>query len=209
MLVPFGPVTCNLLHAPYNSPNIQNVLNVGEIMHETLIGVNESTVAGLGRLARFFGFNDVMGRLYGTLLLNPDPLSLDDLASQLQISKGSVSMNMRDLERWGMAKEVWMRGERKKYYQAESDLWQVIRHVLNSRERREVQMALQVLSDSVTTLQSARTELTPEERELAEYYLERIADLQGFFQFAQMALETVLGTAKTVDFEAVTKIEIG
>jgi len=178
-------------------------------MHETLTGVNESTVAGIGRLARFFGFNDVMGRLYGTLLLNPEPLSLDDLADELQISKGSVSMNMRDLERWGMAKEVWVRGERKKYYQAESDMWQVIRSVLNSRERREVQMALQVLSESITKLQSAQAELTPEERELAEYYLERIADLQGFFQFAQMALETVLGTAETLDFEAVTKIEIG
>ena len=71
-------------------------------MHETLIGVNESTVAGIGRLARFFGFNDVMGRLYGTLLLNPEPLSLDDLADELLISKGSVSMNMRDLERWGI-----------------------------------------------------------------------------------------------------------
>jgi DNA-binding transcriptional regulator GbsR (MarR family) len=178
-------------------------------MHETIVGVNESTVAGLGRLARFFGFNDVMGRLYGTLLLNPEPLSLDDLADQLRISKGSVSMNMRDLERWGMAKEVWMRGERKKYYQAESDLWQVIRHVLNSRERREVQMALQVLSESVTKLQTAEQTLSPEDRQLAEYYLERIADLQGFFQFAQMALETVLGTADTLDFEAVTKIEIG
>lgn len=178
-------------------------------MHETLVGVNESTVAGLGRLARFFGFNDVMGRLYGTLLLSPGPLSLDDLADQLQISKGSVSMNMRDLERWGMAKEVWMRGERKKYYQAESDFWQVIRSVLNSRERREVQVALQVLSESVAKLQSAQGELTPQERELAEYYLERIADLQSFFQFAQMALETVLGSTDTVDFEAVTKIEIG
>lgn len=178
-------------------------------MHETMVGVNESTVAGLGRLSRFFGFNDVMGRLYGTLLLSPQPMSLDDLADQLQISKGSVSMNMRDLERWGMAKEVWVRGERKKYYQAESDLWQVIRHVLNSRERREVQLALHVLSQSVEKLQSARTDLTPEERELAQYYLERIADLQGFFQFAQMALETVLGTAETLDFEAVTKIEIG
>ncbi|HRQ38307.1 MAG TPA: HTH domain-containing protein [Chloroflexota bacterium] len=178
-------------------------------MHDTLTGVNESTVAGLGRLARFFGFNDVMGRLYGTLLLHPEPLSLDDLADQLEISKGSVSMNMRDLERWGMAKEVWMRGERKKYYQAESDMWQVIRSVLNSRERREVQMALHVLSESITKLQSAQAELTPEERELAAYYLERIADLQGFFQFAQMALETVLGKGETLDFEAVTKIEIG
>ena len=51
-------------------------------------------------------------------------------------------MNMRDLERWGMAKEVWMRGERKKYYRAESDLWQVILNVLGSREQREVQVGL-------------------------------------------------------------------
>ena len=118
-------------------------------------------------------------------------------------------MNMRDLERWGMAEEVWVKGERKKYYRAESDMWQVIRNVLNSRERREVQLAIQVLSESVSQLQSAREELTPEERDLAEYYLERIADLQSFFQFAQLALETVLGTADTFDFEEVSKIEIG
>ncbi|NCF69508.1 MAG: hypothetical protein GWP61_26450, partial [Chloroflexi bacterium] len=92
-------------------------------MHDALDAVNDSTVAGLGRLARFFGFSDVMGRLYGTLLLSPEPLSLDELAGSLEISKGSVSMNMRALERWGMAKEVWMRGERKKYYGVESDLW--------------------------------------------------------------------------------------
>jgi DNA-binding transcriptional regulator GbsR (MarR family) len=178
-------------------------------MHENLVDVNDSTVAGLGRLARFFGFGEVMGRLYGTLLMSPDPLSLDDLANQLKISKGSVSMNMRDLERWGMAEEVWVKGERKKYYRAEADLWQVVRNVLNSRERREVQLAIQVLSESVGQLQSVQNELTPEERELAEYYLERIAELQSFFQFAQMALETVLGTAEGLDFEAVTKIEIG
>ncbi len=178
-------------------------------MHETLAGVNESTVAGLGRLARFFGFSEVMGRLYGTLLLSPEPMSLDDLAGGLKISKGSVSMNMRDLERWGMATEVWMRGERKKYYRAESDLWQMIRNVLNSRERREVQMAIRVLSESVAKLQTASDELSPEDRELAEYYLERIAELQSFFQFAQMALETVLGKEETLEFEAVTKIEIG
>ena len=104
-------------------------------MDNCLVSVNESTVEGIGRLARFFGFAEVMGRLYGTLLMSPEELSLDDLASQLEISKGSVSMNMRALERWGMAKEVWVRGERKKYYAAEHDLWQVIRNVLSSRER--------------------------------------------------------------------------
>ena len=49
-------------------------------MNENLIAVQDSTVAGLGRLAGFFGFSEVMGRLYGIVLLSPEPLSLDDLA---------------------------------------------------------------------------------------------------------------------------------
>lgn len=178
-------------------------------MHQSLIAVNDSTVAGLGRLARFFGFSEVMGRLYGTLLLSPKPLSLDDLAEGLQISKGSVSMNMRSLERWGMAQEVWMRGERKKYYEAEPDLWQVMRNVLNGRERREVQLALEVLADSVEKLKSAEGDLSSREKELAEFYLQRMDDLQAFFQVAQIALETVLGSEDTLDFEEITKIDIG
>jgi HTH-type transcriptional regulator, glycine betaine synthesis regulator len=177
-------------------------------MHEALLAVNQSTVAGLGRLARFFGFSEVMGRLYGILLLTPGPLSLDDLADSLDISKGSVSMNMRALERWGMAKEVWVRGERKKYYKAESDLWQVIRNVLGSREQREVQLALEVLGDSIAKLQAAEGDLSPEEQELARYYLERVADLQSFFQFSQMALNSVLGAENSLNIEAVSKIEI-
>jgi DNA-binding transcriptional regulator GbsR (MarR family) len=177
-------------------------------MHDNLAAVNRSTISGMGRLARFFGFSEVMGRLYGAALLSPEPLSLDDLAQRLQISKGSVSMNMRSLERWGMATEVWVRGERKKYYKAESDMWQMIRNVLGSRERREVNLALEVLGESVEKLQQAGSELTPEEQELAHYYLERIGELQAFFQFAQIALETVLGGAETLDFDAITKIEI-
>lgn len=178
-------------------------------MHSSLQAVNESTVSGLGRLARFFGFSEVMGRLYGTLLLAPEPLSLDDLAETLEISKGSVSMNMRSLERWGMAKEVWVRGERKKYYTAEPDFWQVIRNVLSSREQREVQVALHVLRDSIEKLRGAEVALTDEEKALAAFYLERIGDLQSFFQFAQLALGSILGSEETIDFDTITKIEIG
>jgi DNA-binding transcriptional regulator GbsR (MarR family) len=176
-------------------------------MDSTLIAVNESTVSGLGRLARFFGFSEVMGRLYGTLLLSPQPLSLDELAGTLEISKGSVSMNMRDLERWGMAKEVWVRGDRRKFYKAESDMGQVIRNVLGGREQREVNLALQVLGESVEKLQTAEPGLSPEEQALARYYLDRVRDLQGFFQFAQLALHAVLGS-DTLNFDAITRIEI-
>ena len=175
-------------------------------MHENIEAVQESTVAGLGRLAGFFGFSEVMGRLYGTLLLSPEALSLDDLAEVLQISKGSVSMNMRSLERWGMAKEVWMRGERKKYYKAESDLWTVIRNVLSGRELREVQLALAVLEESVEKLRSVENQLPDDEGELATFTLERIADLRSFFQLAQMALETFVDSRDEVDEDEINRL---
>jgi len=79
-----------------------------------------------------------------------------------------------------MAKEVWVRGERRKFYKAESDMWQVIRNVLGSREQREVQVALHVLGESIGKLQAAECQLSPEEQLLARYYLDRIADLQAF-----------------------------
>jgi DNA-binding transcriptional regulator GbsR (MarR family) len=143
------------------------------------------------------------------LLLSPEALSLDDLAEQLEISKGSVSMNMRSLERWGMAKEVWVRGERKKYYMAESDFWKVIRNVLSGREMREVQVALQVLGESVGKLEDAENDLPEEQRELAGYVLERIDDLRAFFQFAQMALETVVASGGELELEDVARLKIG
>lgn len=177
-------------------------------MNENLTAVNESTIAGLGRLTRYFGFTDVMGRLFGALLMSPEAMSLDDLAEQLQISKGSVSMNMRSLERWGMAKEVWVRGERKKYYRAESDLWTVIRTVLSGREMREVGTALEVLGESVRKLKAASEDLTPEEKELSAYYMERVADLQSFFEFAQMLMTSFLQSDEGPDFGGVTDLDL-
>ncbi|MFK7801472.1 MAG: GbsR/MarR family transcriptional regulator [Anaerolineae bacterium] len=177
-------------------------------MNENLNAVNESTVAGLGRLTRFFGFNDVMGRLYGTLLMSPEPMSLDELAETLQISKGSVSMNMRSIERWGMAREVWVRGERKKYYEAESDFWTVIRTVLSGREMREVSTALDVLGTSVEKLRLAEEELTDEEKQLAAFYMERVGDLQSFFEFAQMMLSSFVASADEPDFSGVTNLKL-
>ncbi|NDJ36377.1 MAG: hypothetical protein GYB64_17115 [Chloroflexi bacterium] len=161
-------------------------------MDDNLEAVRDSMVKGLGELTNFFGFSPVMGRLYGALLMSPDPLSLDELEAIVEKSKASVSMNMRALERWGMAREVWVKGDRKKYYQAESDLWQIVRSVLESRERREVQVALNVLDENASRLTAAKSDLSEEDQELAEFYLERVREMQAFFKFAQLGIEMLL-----------------
>lgn len=161
-------------------------------MDKNLQAVHDSMIKGLGELTDFFGFSPVMGHLYGALLMSPDPLSLDELEEIVGKSKASVSMNMRALERWNMVREVWVKGDRRKYYEAEGDLWKVITSVIESRERREVGVALQVLEENARRLQQVKAQLSDEERHLAEHYLERVRDMQRFFQFAAVALEMLL-----------------
>ena len=161
-------------------------------MDETLQAVRDSVIKGLGQLTDFFGFSPVMGHLYGALLMSPEALSLDELEEIVVKSKASVSMNMRALERWGMVREVWVKGNRRKFYEAETDLWKIVTSIIQSREMREVGVALDVLSDSSQALEEARPRLSEEEQALAEHYLARVVDLQQVFQVAQLVLELLV-----------------
>ncbi|MBN2470013.1 MAG: hypothetical protein JXN59_04740 [Anaerolineae bacterium] len=175
-----------------------------------LLAVSDSMLDGLGRLAEYFGFNNLMGQLYGALLLNPEPLSLDDLADALQKSKANVSVTLRTLEHMGVAREVWVRGDRRKYYEAETDFWKIAINVFSSREMRDLEQALQILQRNTRDLREAMPDLDEDDRELAALYVSRIDRLEGFFRFAQLILTSILERAAAGKFDVneVTKITI-
>jgi DNA-binding transcriptional regulator GbsR (MarR family) len=148
-------------------------------------------------LADYFGFSKVMGQIYGALLLSSKPMCLDDLVENLDISKANASMNMRTLENMGMVRQVWVRGAsgRRKFYEAETDFWQIIINIINGREMRDVDRAIHVMDDNIRQLQDALALMSSEEdREAARLYIERISRMQGLFQFAQFTIAGILGT---------------
>ena len=61
------------------------------------------------------------GRIFGFLLLQESPCSLDDLADLLEISKASASTNARLLENWLLIEKTSIPGDRRDYYQAAAD----------------------------------------------------------------------------------------
>src|SRR4051812_6015613 len=69
------------------------------------------------------GLPRIAGRLFGALLLASEPESLDDLASRLAVSKGSVSVNARLLEQRGLIERVSRPGDRRDFYRASDDLF--------------------------------------------------------------------------------------
>lgn len=156
--------------------------------------VQDSMLDGLGQLASYFGFSKVMGQLYGALLLSHSPLSLDDLVVLLDISKASVSMNLRTLEHLGMVRQVWVRGGggRRKFYEAETDFWQIISNVLSGREMRDVERAITVMDGDIERLRTALSAMTEAERQQAQLYIDRISSVQDLFRFAQTLISGIL-----------------
>jgi DNA-binding transcriptional regulator GbsR (MarR family) len=180
------------------------------ITNPDLLAVNDSMLEGLSQLSDYFGFSKVMGQLYGALLLNKEPLSLDDLMERLNISKASVSMNIRTLEHLGMVRQVWLHGKggRRKYYEAETDFLQLISNILKSREMRDLDRALHVLEENLQRLNVSLSEMNEAEKELAAVYIERITHMQTMFRFAQTLIASILTRLTDLEIDDISNIEL-
>jgi DNA-binding transcriptional regulator GbsR (MarR family) len=76
----------------------------------------------LGHLYARYGLSVTFGRAFALLLLAEQPISLDDIARELEVSKSAVSVAARDMERAGLARRLTTAGSRKVLYEANDDL---------------------------------------------------------------------------------------
>ena len=79
-------------------------------------------IESMGRQFEEDGAPRIAGRLFGFLMLQEEPCSLDEVAEQLQVSKGSASSNARLLEQLGIAERVTRAGDRRDYYQISPEI---------------------------------------------------------------------------------------
>jgi DNA-binding transcriptional regulator GbsR (MarR family) len=78
-------------------------------------------------------------------MISPDPLTQDDVMAQLNISRGNVNMNVRDLIDWGLVDRVIISGERKEYFTAEKDIWKVATQIIKERKKRELDPMMKLM----------------------------------------------------------------
>ena len=75
-------------------------------------------VEDMARLLTPWGVPQTAARLYGYLLLRAEPVSLDRMAADLQISKSGASVAARLLEMYTMVRRHGQRGSRRVLYEA-------------------------------------------------------------------------------------------
>ena len=155
-------------------------------MTQDIEKIKDNFVEGMGRISKFWGFSRIMGQLYGVLYLSQEPLSLDQLSEKLMVSKGSVSTNVRALERWGMVQQVWVKADRKDYYKAETKFMDIVIKILQEREKKEFDNALKTVSECLDVVKSS-----PSSRE-TEFLKKRLTNMQRFFGFIDKSVFSVL-----------------
>jgi len=96
-------------------------------------------VDAVGNAIEFWGFKRNQGRVWALLYLRGTPMSAGQLEKELSLSKGAVSMLIRDLERWGVIERVREPGGAAWQYRAETDLIRMVSRVIEEREARFLQ----------------------------------------------------------------------
>jgi HTH-type transcriptional regulator, glycine betaine synthesis regulator len=120
-----------------------------------------------GVMARSWGINATMGELFALLYITGTDWTADALRQWLRISRGNVSMNLRELISWGVVHKTHRQGHRREFYRAEADVWILFRRILTERKRRELDPTLVVLERTVRMIEADPAELPIRERVVA------------------------------------------
>jgi DNA-binding transcriptional regulator GbsR (MarR family) len=140
----------------------------------TLSPVMEKFVDCWGEMGSKWGVNRTVAQAHAVFYLSPDPLNADDIAATLSFSKSNVSTCLRELEGWGLVRPVHLRGDRRQYYEAVKDPWEMFRLILDERKRREIDPTVAMLRECL----EESTQDTPASR----YTKERFNAALQFFE---------------------------
>lgn len=111
----------------------------------TMTPMIESFVRHFGEMGSKWGFNRTVGQIYALLVMNEKPLPAVDIAEALSISRGNVSMAIKELQSWQLINIQHYAGDRKEYFSAAGSIWDMAAKVFEERHKREVDPTLSLL----------------------------------------------------------------
>lgn len=114
-----------------------------------------------GSLGSMWGINKAMAQIQALLFISTKPLSMEEIMSELKISRGNTSMNLRQLMDWGIVYKELVPGERREFFTTEKNVQELARHIAKERSRREIKPVIKTLKD-VSSIKDDGTAKTKE-----------------------------------------------
>lgn len=151
---------------------------------QKLSPVVKEFVQHCGEMARYWGFNRTVGQMLGLIILTEKPLSAQTIADTLSISRGNVSMSIKEMLSWQLIKVLHEPGDRKEYYTLSGSIWHVANKVFEERKRRELDPTFKLLRKSMDEMQ---------ESDENAYALDRMREIHDLLETVSLWAEELQG----------------
>ncbi|MEN8772216.1 MAG: transcriptional regulator [Akkermansiaceae bacterium] len=142
-----------------------------------LEAARDEFVTRWGIMGAQWGINRTMAQIHALLMTAPEVMSTDEVMETLEISRGNAHTNLKDLVSWGLIRIITKKGERKEFFEAEKDVWEIFRRVARERKRREIDPALE-------TLRSCKAATEEMESPEGKDFYNQMEQLEDFVSFA-------------------------
>lgn len=126
-------------------------LNTSSLKRE----IEDRVLQEWAELATAWGVSPVLGRIHGLLLLGGQPMTAEEICDRLQISRASASVQLNAILDWGLARRIFVPGDRRQYYQADPDHWSWFRRAAIVRKRREFDPIVARLGEALAAARQA------------------------------------------------------
>jgi DNA-binding transcriptional regulator GbsR (MarR family) len=110
-----------------------------------------------GNLGERWGVNRSVSQIHALLYASERPLAAEDIAAALGLARSNVSNSLRELLAWNLIRSVPILGDRRTFYEAETDLWTLVQRIAAGRKARELDPAAAALRQCVELARDDRT----------------------------------------------------
>ncbi|MBK8069095.1 MAG: GbsR/MarR family transcriptional regulator [Rhodanobacteraceae bacterium] len=147
-----------------------------------------------------WGINRTVGQIYAVLYISREPLTADDIVDRLGVSRSNVSMGLKQLQSWRLVRLEHRPGDRRDFFSAPEDVWQIFKTLAEERQRREVDPTLSMLRDALLETAGSTEDTYAQERmrrmhELIEQITDWFAEIR---KLSPDTLQALMGLGSKV-----------
>lgn len=140
-----------------------------------------------GDMASSWGINKTMSQIHALLYAESQPLDTDFIMAKLDISRGNANMNLRRLLDWELIHKVQFKGDRKDYYTAETDVWNIVSTIIRERQQQEIAPIRAQLKECISTLEQGGMEDVE-----SQEFKQRIENYNDFLEMFERFTDALL-----------------
>ncbi len=150
-----------------------------------------------GNFGSQWGINKTMAQIHALLLTSEHALSTDEIMESLEISRGGVNTNIRELIVWNLVYKSGKPGDRKEFFAAEKDIWEVAKRITRERQRREIEPLMHHLNRLKNVDEADRQSLD---------FVKTVTDIERLVGKMNKASETIMKMEENAFFGSIIRL---